>query len=56
MVAYDKHGEVVDNLGGIDFLADGDDWFTGKFHNLKHMKRRSYLRSLAKEMGLRARY
>ena len=44
---------VVDNLGGIDFLSDSDDWATGTFYALKYLPKRSYLRTLAREAGLR---
>lgn len=58
MVTYefgprDTEWRVIDSLGGIDFLVNSDDWETGTFYTLKSMKPRSYLRSLAKESGLR---
>ena len=52
MVAYDEGGNVVDSLGGIDFLADSADWKTGHFGSLAALKDAPYLQNLAKEMGL----
>lgn len=52
MVAYDEAGNVLDSLGGIDFLADSDDWQTGTFYRLDALQRAPYLQELAKEMGL----
>jgi hypothetical protein len=53
MVAYDRHNEVTDSLGSIDFLADGDDWTTGTFYYVSDIPRACrYLRSLAREAGL----
>lgn len=31
----DADWKLVDSLGGIDFLADSDDWTTGTFYSLK---------------------
>lgn len=49
----DDDWKVVDSLSSIDFLADSDDWQTGTFYRLRDIKPRSYLRSLAKDAGLR---
>jgi hypothetical protein len=53
MVAYDDEGNVLDSLGGIDFLADSDDWKTGTFGSLRALKGCPDLQELAHEMGLR---
>ena len=52
VAAYDEDGNVVDSLGGIDFLADSADWKTGHFGSLAALKDTPYLQELAKEMGL----
>lgn len=52
MVAYDEDDGVIDSLGGIDFLADSDDWRTGTFVKLSTLAKCPYLQELAKEMGL----
>ena len=52
MIAYDEDGQVIDSLGGIDFLANGDKWKTGTFYTLAALDRAPYLQELAKEMGL----
>jgi hypothetical protein len=56
MIAHDDedNGKVVDSLGSIDFLADGDDWCTGTFYSVKELERRgcAYLAELAREMGV----
>lgn len=52
MVAYDDEGNVLDCLGGIDFLADGADWKTGTFYTLRALATAPYLQELAREMGL----
>ena len=53
----DDDWQVLDSLGGIDFLADSDDWTIGTFYSLKALKLspkcRSYLRQLAREAGMR---
>jgi hypothetical protein len=49
----DNDWQHVDSLGGIDFLADSSDWFTGTFYSLKALRPRSYLRQLAREAGMR---
>ena len=51
VIAYDADGEVIDALGGIDFLADDDAWRTGEFHRLSQIGD-SYLRDIARGMGL----
>jgi hypothetical protein len=33
MIAYDEDGAVLDSLGGIDFLADSDDWKRGTIYH-----------------------
>src|SRR5665213_3660422 len=52
MIAYDEDGQVIDSLGGIDFLANSDDWKTGTFYSLAALYGAPYLQELAKEMGL----
>ncbi len=52
MIAYDEADNVVDNLGGIDFLIDSDDWKTGTVRRLSQLNGCSYLRELAEEMGM----
>lgn len=48
--------EVVDSLGGIDFLESEDDWTTGTFRYVNDIpKRCRYQRQLAREAGLRYR-
>ena len=48
--------EVVDSLGGIDFLESSDNWCTGTFWYINDIpKRCAYQRSLAREAGLRYR-
>lgn len=44
--------QVVDSLGSIDFLANGDDWTTGTFYRLRDLARFPYLHELAKDAGL----
>ena len=46
--------ELVDSLGGIDFLRDDEsDWTTGTFYRLSDIpKGCDYLRELAKDAGL----
>lgn len=51
----DDDWRTVDSLGGIDFLADSDEWLTGTFYYLQSLPRRSYLRQLARDIGLRNR-
>ena len=50
-VAYDEDGNVLDSVGGIDFLCDSDDWGTGTFYRVCQLPA-GYLRDIAKEMGL----
>ena len=47
----DEDWRLVDSLGGIDFLADSDDWQTGTFHHVSALPK-GYLRDLAKDAGL----
>lgn len=49
----DQDWRIVDTLGGIDFLVTGNDWTTGTFYRLKELNGCPYLRTLAKEHGLR---
>lgn len=47
--------EVVDSLGNIDFIADGDDYGTGTFYRVSAIPAAwAYLRELATEAGLPA--
>lgn len=47
--------KVVYSLGGIDFLADSDDWRTGQFTNVAQLKGCRYLQSLARDAGIKRR-
>lgn len=47
----DEDWQVVDSLGGIDFLNDSDDWATGTFYHINALPE-GYLRNLAREAGL----
>src|SRR5262245_58513831 len=44
MVACDEDGEIIDSLGGIDFLADSDDWKIGTVYRLATLDSCPYLR------------
>lgn len=57
MVVFDDStGDIIDSLGGIDFLEESDDWGTGLFHYVSDIpKQWRYLRSLARDAGLRYR-
>jgi len=47
--------DVIDSLGGIDFLADSDDWTTGTFYRVEDIPARcAYLRELATDAILSA--
>ncbi len=48
--------DVIDSLGGIDFLRESDDWTTGTFWYVNDIpKRCRYQRDLARNAGLRYR-
>jgi hypothetical protein len=53
MKEEEEEWQVVDSLGGIDFLADSDDWATGTFYHVNALPK-GYLRDLAKDAGLQA--
>jgi hypothetical protein len=58
MLVYETCGtcgepRIVDSIGGIDFLADSDEWTIGRFNTITEIpKRCRYLRSLAREAKL----
>ncbi len=52
MVAYDEDNNVVDSLGGIDFLIDSDEYKFGTIRRLSQLDGFNYLRELAQEMGM----
>jgi hypothetical protein len=51
-IAYDEDGNILDSLGGIDFLADSDEWKTGTFYKVSQLPE-GYLKDIAREMELR---
>jgi hypothetical protein len=48
MEENDEDWQLVDSLGGIDFLADSDEWQTGTLYSLDAIPE-GYLRELASE-------
>lgn len=50
MADEDEDWRLIDSLGNIDFLADGNDWQTGTYYKVDDIPARcAYLRELASD-------